>query len=64
MIFHGHRTATNGGSPEDGNVVVKNEAQRVAAKALKRKFKLRSRTGLSLLVVGFLLQLLRGWCQR
>lgn len=47
---------------EDDAVVVSNEAQRTSAKALKQKFKFRSRVGLSLLVAGFALQLFGIWC--
>lgn len=46
---------------EDDAVVVTNEAQQAAARALKQTFKFRSRIGLSLLVAGFLLQLLGVW---
>jgi len=47
---------------EDDAVVVSNETQRISAKALKQEFKFRSRIGLSLLVAGFILQLLGVWC--
>jgi hypothetical protein len=47
---------------EDDVVVVSNEDQRILTKALKQKFKFRSRIGLSLLVAGFVLQLLALWC--
>lgn len=47
---------------EDDVVVVGNADQQVAAKTLKRKYKCRSRIGLSLLVTGFLLQLIGVWC--
>jgi hypothetical protein len=43
-------------------VIVTNQTQQSDAKALKQKFKFRSRIGLSLLVVGFLLQLMGVWC--
>lgn len=47
---------------EDDVVVIANQAQQAEAIALKQKFKFRSRIGLSLLVAGFLLQLLGVWC--
>jgi hypothetical protein len=47
---------------DDVVVVVSNEDQRILTKALKQKFKFRSRIGLSLLVAGFVLQLLALWC--
>lgn len=48
---------------ENDVVTVSNEGQRSAARNLKQKFVFRSRVGLSLLVVGFLLQLLGVWCK-
>lgn len=47
---------------EDDVLIVSNSGQQAAARTLKRKFKFRSRVGLSLLVAGFLLQLLGVWC--
>lgn len=48
---------------ENDNVIVSNKVQQVAARTLKGKFTFRSRIGLSLLLAGFLLQLLGVWCQ-
>ena len=47
---------------EDNLVVVSDPSQKEAATKLKNTFKFRSRIGLSLLVIGFLLQLVGQWC--
>ena len=47
---------------EDDIIVVPNQDQEMAAKTLKNKFKCRSRIGLSLLIIGFLFQLIGVWC--
>lgn len=47
---------------ENDVVVIENEAQQSAARTLKQKFNFRSRIGLSLLITGFLLQLVGVWC--
>lgn len=46
---------------EDDVIVITNQAQQAAVRALKQKFKFRSRIGLSFLVAGFLLQLIGVW---
>jgi hypothetical protein len=47
---------------EDDIIVVKNEAQQAAAISLRKRYEFRSRIGLSLLLIGFILQLLGVWC--